>query len=119
MAARSKLLNFPSTNYRVRPYGQPLIRRQLMRQSITAAMWAARRPAVVAQVQSPQQPTVTRPTGSLGIEYSSSLVRMSPSSSPLRLLDPNFLRVERGRLVAARTVLGKADQVVGHQTHLQ
>ena len=51
-------MSLTSESYQVRPYGQPLSRRQLMRQMITAAMWAALPPPVVAQVQIPAQPTM-------------------------------------------------------------
>jgi hypothetical protein len=52
-------MNLPSDSDQARPYGQPLSRRQLMRQSITAAIWAVLPTPVVAQVQFRQQPTLT------------------------------------------------------------
>ncbi|MGH8064880.1 MAG: DUF3500 domain-containing protein [Candidatus Entotheonellia bacterium] len=53
-------MSLPSESYQARPYGQPLSRRQLMRQMITAAMWAALPPPIVAPVQIPAQPTITQ-----------------------------------------------------------
>jgi Protein of unknown function (DUF3500) len=53
-------MRLPSNSYHTRPYGQPLRRRELMRQLVTAAMWAALPPSIVAQGQIPQQPTFTQ-----------------------------------------------------------
>jgi hypothetical protein len=59
-------MNLPSDSHQARPQGQPLSRRQLMRQIITAAVWAAVPTPVAAQVQLPQPPTLTQaPSGFL------------------------------------------------------
>jgi Protein of unknown function (DUF3500) len=53
-------MHLPSASGRGRPYQQPLSRRQLLRQVITAVMGAALPSPVVAQVQIPAQPAFTQ-----------------------------------------------------------
>jgi Protein of unknown function (DUF3500) len=104
----------PSDRDHVRSAGRPLSRRQLLRQMITAATWAALPPPIIAQAQIPQQPTFTQaPRAFLqGLAPDKRQRAMFPFDSPERF---NWHYIPRRRMGLAIKDMTAEERTAAHQ----